>query len=97
VTGRTAGTGLFLMTILALGGCASPMGQSEAVHLANTSLRKYCSGHGGCAQLRLAHAQKIKDRWLIEYDGAANTYGVAVNNDGNTDVSVWEKGLGAAR
>ena len=93
MTGRTAGAGLFLMTILALGGCASPMGQSEAVQLANTSLRKYCSGHGGCAQLRLAHAQKIKDRWLIDFETQAGLYTVTVDRSGAARVSVWDKNL----
>src|SRR4051812_15734272 len=66
------GAGLSLLAILAVGGCAAPMSQREAVGLANTSLLKFCSKRGGCPQLRVAHAQKIKDRWLIEYDAAAN-------------------------
>jgi hypothetical protein len=83
--------------MLALAGCAAPLSQREAVGIANTSLLKFCDRHGGCPQLRLAHAQKIKDRWLIEYDAAANRYGVAVDDDGNTDVSVWDKNSGAPR
>ena len=89
--------GLSLLTILAVGGCAAPMSQREAVGLANTSLLKFCSRRGGCPQLRVAHAQKIKDRWLIEYDAAANRYGVAVDSGGNTDISVWDKSVAAAR
>jgi hypothetical protein len=91
------GAGISLLTILAVGGCAAPISQREAVGLANTSLLKFCNQRGGCPQLRVAHAQKIRGRWLIEYDAAVNRYGVAVDDDGNTDVSVWEKSAGAAR
>ena len=91
------GAALSLLTILVAGGCAAPMSQREAVGLANTSLLKFCSDRGGCAQLRVAHSQKIKDRWLIEYDAALDRYGVAVDSGGNTAISVWDKSVASGR
>lgn len=93
--GAKAAAGLFLL--LALCGCAGAMSQREAVQTATASLRKYCRGGAACSNLRVLQTQKIKDRWLIEFDAAAKTFGVAVQPDGNTDISVWDKKTGAAR
>ena len=72
------------------------MTQTEAVRIAGRSLTRFCRDRSDCRPVHLAHAEKIKDRWLIEYDSPANVFGVAVESDGNTDVSVWDKKSGAA-
>jgi hypothetical protein len=97
VTGAKTGAGLLLLSIMVLAGCAGPMSQREAVQLAREGLHAFCDGRADCNASRVMHAQKIKDRWLIEFDAAANTYGVAVHSDGNTDISVWDKPSPAAR
>ena len=86
---------LFL-TLIALAGCAGPMNQAEAVRVAGRSLTKFCRDRSDCRPVRFAHAQKLKDRWLIEYDSPANVFGVAVEEDGDTDVSVWDKKSGVS-
>ena len=85
---------ILLLTGLGLAGCAGTMSQADAVRVAGRSLTKFCRTRSDCRPVRFAHAQKIKDRWLIEYDSPLNVFGVAVEEDGNTDVSVWDKKSG---
>jgi hypothetical protein len=80
-----------LILPIILSACASAMSQREAVQLASISIRKYCGAQPGCASLRLGRAQKIKDRWLVQFETSTNAYGVAVDAGGNTDISVWDK------
>jgi hypothetical protein len=80
---------------IGLAGCAGPMSQAEAVRMAGRGLTKFCRERSDCRPVRFAHAQKLKGRWLIEYDSPANVFGVAVAEDGTTDVSVWDKKSGA--
>jgi len=86
---------VLLPMFLALAGCAGPLSQTEAVRIAGRSLTKFCRDRSDCRPVRFAHAQRLKDRWLIEYDSPANVFGVAVEEDGNTDVSVWDKKSGS--
>ena len=93
--GGNTRAGLFLLIVLlapaSLSGCAAPMSQREAVQLASVSIRKYCGPRAECASLRLGRVQKINDRWLVQFETSADAYGVAVNADGNTDITVWDK------
>jgi hypothetical protein len=66
------------------------MGQREAETRAGRSLRGFCAG-APCGSFRLVRAQKVKDRWLVDYESATRLYTVAVDRGGNTDVSVWDK------
>jgi hypothetical protein len=84
--------GIFLA--LAVSACAGPMAQREAEHDASAEMSRYCR-MGGCGKLRLVHVQKIKDRWLVDFDAPARKYTVLVKDDGNTELSIWDKG-GAA-
>jgi hypothetical protein len=66
------------------------MGQREAETRAGRSLRGFCAG-SPCGSFRLVKAQKIKERWLVDYESATRLYTVAVDRSGNTNVSVWDK------
>jgi hypothetical protein len=83
------GAALFLSS-LGLLGCAGPMGQREAELRAGRSLKSFCQ-QTPCGTPRLLKAQKIKDRWLVDFETPGGLYTVAVNRSGNTDVSVWDK------
>jgi hypothetical protein len=78
---------LFLAALLAA--CMGPMTTREAQEIASTRLRKYCNGH--CGPLALRRSQKIKDRWLVDFDAPSQAFTVIVENDGNSKVTVWEK------
>jgi hypothetical protein len=73
-----------------LAGCASPMGQREAEVRANHSLNDFCRA-AACGPAKLIKAQKLKDRWLVDFETQAGLYSVTVDQGGNTQVSVWDK------
>jgi hypothetical protein len=84
---------LVLTGICALAvGCAAPMGQREAQTRAADGLRRFCRDTP-CGATKLVAAQKLKNRWLVDFDAPANKYTVAVDMGGNTEVSVWNKSL----
>ena len=58
--------------------------------IAGASLRRFCREQP-CGATKLVAAQKIKDRWLVDFDAPAGRYTVAVDADGETEVSVWDK------
>jgi hypothetical protein len=66
------------------------MGQREAEIRAGRSLKGFCAD-APCGSVRLVKAQKIKDRWLVDYETASRLYTVAVDRSGSTNVSVWDK------
>ena len=88
--------GLFVLvsSSAALGGCFAPMTSREAQDIANTRLTKYCGGH--CGAVALAGTQKIKDRWLVDFDAPRHKFTVIVENDGNSKVTVWDKSRDAS-
>jgi hypothetical protein len=73
-----------------LAGCAAPLGQREAETRANRSLRNFCQDKA-CGPARLVKSQKIKNRWLVDFETSGGLYTVAVDKGGNTDISVWDK------
>ena len=75
---------------IVLAGCAGPMGQREAETRANNSLNNFCR-QAACGAARLIRTQKIKDRWLVDFETQAGLYTVTVDRGGNTQVSVWDK------
>jgi hypothetical protein len=89
VTRLRRGTALIFSTLV-LAGCAGPMGQREAEQRASRSLTRFCQ-QTACGAARLLKAQKIKDRWLVDFETQAGLYTVAVGQGGNTDVTVWDK------
>jgi len=84
--------GAALIALSVLAGCASPMGQREAQSRAGRSLREFCASTP-CGSPRFLRAQKIKDRWLVDFETASGLYTVAVDRGGNTAVSVWDRGV----
>ncbi len=81
--------GFIIAVVAALGGCIAPMTQREAQDIAHTRLTKYCRGN--CGDLKLAHTQKIKDRYLVDFEAPHQKFTVIVENDGNSKVTTWEK------
>jgi hypothetical protein len=93
---RPALGGLFLLSIFALCGCASPMSQREATGYAQLSLRRYCIESGPCGPSRFVKAQRLPTGWLLDYESATAVYGVMVHQNGTSQVSVWAKDAAAA-
>ena len=86
--------GLSVLAIgLALAGCIAPMTAREAQDIAHTRLDKYCKGR--CGTLAWSNTQKIKNRWLVDFDASRQKFTVIVEGDGNSSVTVWEKGVQA--
>ena len=79
---------LFFLVAL-LGGCVAPMTTREAQQIASTRLNKYCRGR--CGTVTMAHTQKIKDRWLVDFEAPQEKFTVIVENDGNSKVTAWSK------
>jgi hypothetical protein len=77
------------IAVAALAGCAAPMTTREAQSVAREQLIKYC--HGRCGAFTLARTQKIKDRWLVDFEAPRQTFTVTVEDDGNARVTVWDK------
>jgi len=63
----------------------------EAQGIARERLVKYCSGR--CGAVTLAHTQKIKDRWLVDFEAPRQSFTVTVEDDGNAKVTVWDKAV----
>jgi len=72
-----------------LAGCISPMTTREAESIAHERLTKYCNGR--CGALTLARTQKIKSRWLVDFEAPRQKFTVIVEDDGNAKVTAWEK------
>jgi very-short-patch-repair endonuclease len=77
------------LVLLFLAGCVAPMSTREAQAIASTRLNKYCRGR--CGTVTMAHTQKIKDRWLVDFEAPREKFTVIVENDGNSKVTVWSK------
>ena len=85
---------VLLALACALAACAGPMTLREAKERAQDRMTRYCDGK--CAALQLTGTQKIKDRWLVDFDTAARKYTIMVDEGGNTQLSIWDKTQGAA-
>ena len=72
-----------------LSGCITPMTTREAQDIAHERLVKYCNAR--CGALTLAHTQKIKSRWLVDFEAPRQKFTVIVDDDGNSKVTVWNK------
>ena len=71
----------------------APMSAREARDIAHTRLDKYCAGT--CGTLAWSNTQKIKKRWLVDFEGQRQKFTVIVENDGNSTITAWDKGAGA--
>jgi hypothetical protein len=70
-------------------GCVAPMTTREAQDIAHERVVKYCSGR--CGALTLARTQKIKSRWLVDYEAPRQKFTVIVEDNGNARLTVWNK------
>ena len=78
---------------LALAGCIAPMTAREAQDIAHARLDKYCKA--SCGTLAWSNTEKIKTRWLVDFEGQRQKFTVIVEDDGNSRVTVWDKGVRA--
>ena len=92
MTSRTRGL-LILVLGVAAGGCIAPMSAQEARDIAHTRLEKYCQGR--CGGLAWNNTQKINKRWLVDFEGQRQKFTVTVEGDGNSRITVWDKGVAA--
>ena len=74
---------------LAVSGCVAPMTTQEAQQIAGKRLTRYCNGH--CGAVTLARTQKIKNRWLVDFEDPGHKFTVTVEDDGNSSVTTWNK------
>ncbi len=81
--------GIIIALALGASGCVSPMTTREAQQVANVRLTKYCNGR--CGAVTMARTQKIKDRWLVDFEDPRHKFTVTVENDGNAKVTTWNK------
>ena len=65
------------------------MSTKEAQAIATTRMNKYCRGH--CGALTIAGTQKIKNRWLVDFEAPREKFTVIVEDDGNAKVTAWSK------
>jgi hypothetical protein len=84
---------MILVSGLLLAGCIAPMSAHEARDIAHARLDKYCQGR--CGTFAWSNTQKIKKRWLVDFEGRSQRFTVIVENDGNSSVTVWDKGITA--
>ena len=61
----------------------------EAQGVARERLVRYCNGR--CGAVTLAHTQKNKNRWLVDFDAPRQKFTVFVEDDGTSKVTVWDK------
>jgi hypothetical protein len=80
---------LVAISFVLLGGCIAPMTTREAQDIAQTRLTKYCNGR--CGALALGRTQKIKSRWLVDFEAPRQKFTVIVEDNGNSKVTVWNK------
>ena len=81
--------GFTALAAVSLCGCIAPMTTHEAQDIAHERVTKYCKDR--CGALTLAHTQKLKNRWLVDFEGPRQKFTVMVENDGNSKVTVWNK------
>jgi hypothetical protein len=74
-----------------LAGCIAPMSAREARDIAHARLDKYCKA--SCGAVAWSNTQKIERRWLVDFEGQRQKFTVIVEDDGNSSVTVWEKGV----
>lgn len=87
---RPSGGAVILLGCFALAGCFAPLSTREAQSIASESLTKYCAGK--CGAVTLGRTQRIKSRYLVDFDAPRQRFTVIVENDGNAKVTAWAKG-----
>ena len=80
-----------LIVPLFLLGCAGPMSLAEAKKTADREVTRFCRQKSDCGKLLQTRAQRVKDRWLVDYDSNGRVLTVAVDDDGNARLDIWNK------
>lgn len=75
----------------ALAGCAGALTLPQAKTFADRNVTRYCRGQNDCGKLLQIKAQRLNGRWLIDYDSKGRVLTVAVDDDGNTRLDIWNK------
>jgi hypothetical protein len=78
------------LVIASLSACLAPMKAPEAQSIARDQLAKYCR-KGGCGAYTLGRTQKIKDRWLVDFEAPRHRFTVTVEDNGSAKVTTWDK------
>jgi hypothetical protein len=78
-----------LTSFTLLAGCFAPMSTREAQTIASQQLTKYCAGK--CGAFALGRTQRIKSRYLVDFEAPRQRFTVIVENDGNAKVTAWDK------
>jgi len=86
---RPFGGAIILLSCAALAGCFAPMTTREAQTVASEKLTRYCAGK--CGAVTLGRTQRIKNRYLVDFDAPRQRFTVIVENDGNAKVTAWAK------
>ena len=86
---RPVGGAIILLTGMSLAGCFAPMTTREAQDIASARLTKYCGSK--CGAVTIGRTQRIKSRYLVDFDSARQRFTVIVENDGNAKVTAWDK------
>ena len=86
--------GLCIIILAAVAGCAAPLTQRQAQGYSQASLRRYCNPAAPC---HFVKAQHMPTGWLLDYESATALYGVKVEENGGTTVSVWAKDVSSPR
>lgn len=89
MTRSLRGASIVILSMLFVGGCFAPMTTREAQSIANQRVSKYCNSR--CGAVKFAGTQKIKDRWLVDFDAPRQKFTVTVENDGNAHLDIWNK------
>ena len=61
----------------------------EAQSIASERLTRFCRGK--CGALTMGRTQRIKSRYLVDFDAPRQRFTVIVENDGNAKVTAWAK------
>ena len=67
------------------------MGQREAEQSASRAPEQISAAKAPAARPIWSRRRRSKHRWLVDFETQAGLYTVAVDNGGNTEVSVWDK------
>lgn len=78
-----------LLLLALVTGCAGPMSQREAESTATRRISHFCGRV--CGAWHITGAQRMKDRWLVDFDAPRYKLSVLVKDSGATDVTVWNK------
>jgi len=82
-------TALAILLPVMLAGCAGPMSRREAEDYASRRMVRFCGQV--CGTYHIVGAQRLKDRWLVDFDAPRHKLSVLVDDGGNTQVTVWDK------